>query len=122
MPAVPRVFPHVADEIVGVCGTVVAVIDEDALEAAELPAVLDATAVNVYAVLDCNPVTVKGELAPVAVKPPGEDVTVKDVAAAPVAAGVNVTVAAPLLYARLVPTSVAETPVGALGCRKDLVF
>ena len=72
--------------------------------------------------LDCRPVTVKGELEPVAVNPPGLEVAVNDVAAAPVVAGVNVTVAAPLLYALEVPTSVALTPVGALGCKNDLVF
>ena len=66
--------------------------------------------------------TVNGDDAPVAVNPPGEDVAVKDVAAAPEAAAVKVTVAAPLLYARAVPTSVAVTPVGAFGCRKPLVF
>jgi hypothetical protein len=66
-------------------------------------------------VADCNPVTVRGLDAPVTVYPPGLDVAVNEVAAAPVAAAVNVTVAAPLLYARLVPTSAALTPVGALG-------
>jgi len=42
-------------------------------------------------------VTVSGDEAPVAVYEPGLDVAVKDVAAAPVAAAVKVTVAAPLL-------------------------
>ena len=63
--------------------------------------------------------TVKGEDAPVAVYPPGEEVAVYDVAAAPEAFGVNATVAAPLLYARPVPTFVAVPIVGALGCKKS---
>ena len=56
-----------------------------------------------------------GELAPEAVKPPGEEVAVNDDAVPPVAWAVKVTVAAPLLYARLVPTSVAVPMVGASG-------
>jgi hypothetical protein len=108
--------------IVGACGTVVAVIEFDAPEFAEGPTEFDAYTVKVYAVFDCNPVTVKGDDAPVAVYPPGEDVAVNEVAAAPVAAGVKVTVAAPLLYARLVPISVAVPIVGALGFKNDLTF
>ena len=72
--------------------------------------------------LDCNPVTVIGDEEDVPVNPPGEDVAVYDVAAAPLAAGVNVTVAAPLLKARPVPTSVAVPIVGAFGCKNPLVF
>ena len=45
-------LPAVADPIVGACGTVVAVIDAEALDADELPAAFVATTVNVYAVLD----------------------------------------------------------------------
>ena len=59
--------------------------------------------------------TVKGELAPDAVNPPGELVTVNDVAAAPVAEGVKVTLADPLLYALPDPTLVAVPIVGATG-------
>jgi hypothetical protein len=65
-------------------------------------------------VLDCNPVTVIGEDAPVPVYPPGLDVAVNDVATAPDPA-VNVTVAEPLLNARPVPTFVAVPIVGAPG-------
>jgi hypothetical protein len=53
---------------------------------------------------------------PVPVKPPGFEVTVNDVAAAPVAAGVNATEAV------VCPVEVALTPVGALGCKKDLML
>jgi hypothetical protein len=67
-------------------------------------------------------VTTSGDDAPDAVKLPGDEVTVKDVAGAPDAAAVNATLAAPLLNAREVPTSVAVTPVGAFGCKKPLVF
>jgi hypothetical protein len=69
-------FPPVAVPIVGACGTVVAVIELDADEAELVPAEDAAVTVNVYAVADCNPVTVIGELAPDAVYPPGELVTV----------------------------------------------
>jgi hypothetical protein len=44
------------------------------------------------------------------------------VAAAPVAEGVKVTLADPLLYALPDPTFVAVPIVGALGCKKDFVF
>jgi hypothetical protein len=54
----------------------VAVIELDALDAAEVPIALVAVTVNVYAVADCNPVTVKGLDAPEAVNDPGELVTV----------------------------------------------
>jgi hypothetical protein len=112
----------VAVPIVGACGTVVAVIELEALESAESPTAFVALTTNVYAVADCNPVTVNGDDAPVTVYEPGVDVAVNDVAAAPDAAAVNVTVAEPLLYARLVPTLVAVPIVGALGLRKDFVF
>jgi hypothetical protein len=48
----------------------------DAAEATELPTALVATTVKVYDVPLVKPGTINGELAPVAVKPPGEDVTV----------------------------------------------
>jgi hypothetical protein len=108
--------------MVGACGTVVAVIELEAEELAESPTAFVALTTKVYAVADCNPVTVKGDDAPVTVYPPGLEVAVNDVAAAPVAAAVKVTVAEPLLYARPVPTLVAVPIVGALGCRKDFVF
>ena len=98
----------------GVAGTVVAVIEAEADESSDEPDKLFPLTVNVYAVSDCNPSTVIGDDAPVAVKPPGDDVTVKDVAGAP-APSVKVTVAAPLLNARDVPTSVAVPIVGMPG-------
>jgi hypothetical protein len=79
------------------------------------PDALLATTVKVYAVFDCNPATVIGLEAPVPVYPPGEDVTVYEVAAGPVAAGVKATDAAPLLNALLVPISVAVPTVTASG-------
>jgi hypothetical protein len=57
--------------------------DPDATEATEFPAALVATTVKVYAILVAKPVTTRGELAPVAVIPPGEDVTVYPVMALP---------------------------------------
>jgi hypothetical protein len=62
--------------MVGACGTVVAVMLLDALEAALVPLELVAVTVNVYDVLDCKPVTDIGDEAPVPVNPPGLDVTV----------------------------------------------
>jgi hypothetical protein len=69
-------LPPVAVPIVGACGTVVAVMLLDALEAALVPAVLVAVTVNVYETLDCKPVTETGDEAPDPVNPPGLDVTV----------------------------------------------
>jgi hypothetical protein len=54
----------------------IGIIADDAAEGAEFPAALVATIVKVYDVPLVKPVTTKGEFAPVAVKPPGEDVTV----------------------------------------------
>jgi hypothetical protein len=71
-------------------------------------------------VADCNPSTVIGEDAPVPVYPPGDEVTVNEVAAGDSAGKENVTVAAPLLNALPVPTFEADTPVGANGSRKSL--
>jgi hypothetical protein len=89
----------------------------EAAEAAEVPPPLVAVTVNVGVAPEEIPVTVIGEDAPVAVCPVLA-VTVNDVAAfGPV--GVKVTVAAPLLYARPVPTFVAETLSGALGTKKS---
>ena len=67
---------RVTEVMVGVCGTVVAVIEFEALDAALVPAVDVAVTVNVYAVEDCSPVTVIGLEDPVPVNPPGELVTV----------------------------------------------
>jgi hypothetical protein len=66
---------------------------------------------------EANPCTTIGDELPVCVWPP-EEVTLKDVAAyGP--AGVNDTEAAPLLYARFVPISVAVPIVGAYGDKKS---
>jgi hypothetical protein len=62
--------------IVGACGTVVAVIEDDALDAGPVALALVAVTANVYDVALCNPVTVKGEPAPDAVYDPGVDVAV----------------------------------------------
>jgi hypothetical protein len=70
-------------------------------------------------VFDCKPVTEIGDDAPVAVYPPGEDVTVNDVAAF-LASAVNVTSARPLLNGLPEPTSVAVPIVGAYGAKKSL--
>jgi hypothetical protein len=48
----------------------------DALEAEPVPAELVAVTLKLYAVPLVSPATVKGELAPLAVKPPGLEVTV----------------------------------------------
>lgn len=99
---------------VGVAGTVVAVMELDAEEASEVPDAFVAVIVNVYAVLDCKPSTTIGDDEPVAVYDPGEDVTLKDVAVAP-APAVKGMLAAPLLNARDVPTSVTVPIVGMPG-------
>jgi hypothetical protein len=71
-----RLVPTSATVITGACGIVVAVMLLDAADAAPVPAELVALTVNVYATPDCKPVTVIGDDAPVAVNPPGLDVTV----------------------------------------------
>ena len=60
-------FPAVTELIVGAWGTVVAVTAVEADEARDEPYLLEATAVYVYCVLDCNPVIVIGEDDPDAV-------------------------------------------------------
>jgi hypothetical protein len=93
----------------------------DAADAVEFPLEFVATTVNVYATPDCKPVTVSGDAPPVAVNPPGLEVTVYEVIGKPPSkvGAVNVTVAAPLLKARAVPTSVAVPIVGAFGTSRD---
>ena len=62
---------------VGVPGVVAAGVTEDeALEVVPVPTALVAVTVKVYAVPLVRPVTVIGEDVPVAVIPPGEEVTV----------------------------------------------
>jgi hypothetical protein len=62
---------------VGVPGAVAAGVTEDeALEVVPVPTALVAVTVKVYAVPLVRPVTVIGEDVPVAVIPPGEEVTV----------------------------------------------
>jgi hypothetical protein len=109
-------FPPVAVPIVGACGTVVAVMLAEAELASDVPTAFVAVTVNVYAVFDCNPVTCTEVEDVVALYPPGDDKTVYEVIGAPFEEGATqVTSAAPLLNARAVPTSVAETDVGAFG-------
>jgi hypothetical protein len=87
----------------------VAVIEPDAVLSAELRAGACARTVNVYDVPPVNPVTVKGEDAPVAVKPPGVEIALKLVGVLPPAPAVNETTP------DVLPLSVAETPVGTDG-------
>ena len=69
-------LPATADTPVGAPGTVLGVTAVEALDAADVPAAFVAVTVNVYAVPFARPVTTIGLLAPVAVMPPGLDVTV----------------------------------------------
>jgi hypothetical protein len=68
--------PPEAVPIVGACGTVVAVMLEEELLAGPVAVALVPVTAKVYEVALCSPVTVKGELAPVAVNDPGVDVAV----------------------------------------------
>jgi hypothetical protein len=109
------------EEAVGaasVSGTVVAVMLLEAADAEEVPYEFVPVTVNVYATADCRPNTEIGDEAPVPVKPPGEDVTVYEVAAL-VVSGVNVISARPLLNGRFAPTFVAVPIVGAYGIKKS---
>ena len=69
-------FPAVAAPIVGVPGTVAAVTELEGEDAALVPAALVAVRVKVYAVPLVRPVTTMGEELPVAVIPPGDEMTV----------------------------------------------
>jgi hypothetical protein len=104
-------LPAVAVPIVGACGTVVAVRAPDTV-AVEVPLAFVAVTLYVYEVDEARPVIVNGD-DPVAEKLPGlETAEYKVIAEPPVAPPVTVTVVAPLLNARLVPTS-ATVIVGA---------
>jgi hypothetical protein len=80
------VSPRVAVGALGVDGTVAGVTDADGSDVEE-PKALDAVTVNVYAVPLLNPVTTSGELDPVAVKLPGEEVAVYEIVPVPRTAG-----------------------------------
>jgi hypothetical protein len=70
-------LPPVAATLVGVPGAVIGgVTADDALEALPVPTELVAVTVKVYAVPLVSPITVIGEDVPLAVKLPGEEVTV----------------------------------------------
>ena len=100
-----------AEILVGTPGAIGAgVTADDALEAVPVPTELVATTVKVYAVPLVNPVTVIGDEEPVAVRPPGDEVTVYPVIADPpvFVGAVKLTVALPLL-------PVAEILVGTPG-------
>jgi hypothetical protein len=68
--------PTTADTLVGASGTLQILAELELAEDNPVPIRFLATTVNVYVVLDVNPVTVIGEPDPVAVIPPGDDVTV----------------------------------------------
>ena len=70
------VSPGAAVTVVGAPGNPAGVTEFEATDAAPGPVALAAVTVNVYAVPLVSPVTVNGLAAPVAVKPPGDDVTV----------------------------------------------
>ena len=72
-------------------------IELEAAEAEEVPSESVAVTANVYAVPLCSPATVIGLEEADPVNDPGLDVAVKLLAIPPEVAGVNVTVAAPLL-------------------------
>ena len=65
--------PEIAAVVIAIFGVV---IELEAADAAPVPAPLVAVTVNVYGVLALSPVTEIGEADPVAVMPPGDDVTV----------------------------------------------
>jgi hypothetical protein len=101
--------------VVGACGTVVIVADSEAAEAKAFPYPLVAVTVKVKAVFEGIPVTTIGEDDPDAEYPPVVDAAVKDVTNPPPEPAVNAILAAPLLNARDVPTSVATADVAEVG-------
>jgi hypothetical protein len=68
-------LPPVTAPIVGACGIVVGVIDDDADDALEVLKLFDAVVVNVYDVPLVSPETVIGDELPVPVIEPGDEVT-----------------------------------------------
>ena len=108
-------FPvAVATTEVGAVGTPTVVVELEALEATEVPAELVAVTVNVYAVPAVNPVIAivplpACEIDPVI--PPGEEVAVYEVIAAPP----TDTGAVKETLAVVAPVDVAVTEVGASG-------
>ena len=76
-------LPRVAVPMVGAPGVVAGVAALLALDALPVPTSFVAVTLNVYAVPLVRPVTVSGELAPLAVNPPGLEVTVYEVIAEP---------------------------------------
>lgn len=87
-----------------VCGAT----EFDGPDGGPVPLVFAAVTVKVYAVRSVSPETVHGEAVHVPVSPPGLDVAVNEVAASPVTAGVNPTVATR-------PSVEADPIVGAFG-------
>ena len=73
---VALLFPAVAVPIVGAPGTVAGVTLLEAAEALPVPTLLVAVTVKVYDVPFVSPLTAMGLVAPVAVNPPGLDMTV----------------------------------------------
>ena len=71
-------FPRVAVPIVGAPGVVAGVTELLVPEETLVPCAFVAVTVNVYVVPFVKPVTVIGDEPPVAVIPPGDDVTVYD--------------------------------------------
>jgi hypothetical protein len=69
-------LPAVAETPVGASGTVAGVTAAEGELELLSPTEFVATTVKVYGVPFVNPVTVMGEDEPLAVKPPGEEVTV----------------------------------------------
>jgi hypothetical protein len=105
--------PAVAVIVDGALAAVCGVTDVVADDATELPISFVATTVNVYTVPFVKPETTHevAFAAAVHVNPPGDDVTVKPVSAAPplTRGAVNETVAAPAVV------TAADTDVGAFG-------
>jgi hypothetical protein len=103
-------LPVTAVTPVGAPGIVAGVTEFDALDAVLVPCAFVAVTVKVYAVPLTRPVSVIGELPPVAVKPPVFELTVYEVIDEPPLfdGAVKLTVAWPF-------AATAETPVGAPG-------
>jgi len=73
---VALLFPEVAVPMAGAPGTVAGVTLLEAAEALPIPTLLVAVTVKVYDVPFVSPLTAMGLVAPVAVNPPGLDMTV----------------------------------------------
>ncbi len=99
----------------GASGTVVAVIELELADAADIPKLFVPVTEKVYETPDCNPDTTIGDVDADVLKPPGVDVARYEFGRPPPSPGENATDADELLYTFPVPEYVILPIVGIAG-------